>query len=102
MITQDTNACRGEFSVVRSSPHSRSARRASIVLWVLLFLLLIFTIGATLLIVSRFDHRAAEQHQQAEELEAVQEAVIDSVLEQLRLDVVGNDGIPYNSGWSSP
>jgi hypothetical protein len=61
-------------------------------------LALLFIMGSALLIVSNQQRQAAEQSVKARELRAIDEALTQSVLIQLRDDAVGTSGTPYGGG----
>lgn len=75
----------------------RHKQRASVTVLAVAILALLFIIGSTLLFVSDRHREAAIKTTQARQQRAVEEAVLQATLAQLRLDVVGEDGIPYNS-----
>lgn len=70
--------------------------KGSAMVLILAVLALIFLVGAALLIVAGFHRRATVDAAQGRDLQQVQEALNHNVLRQLREDVVGADGIPYN------
>ncbi len=75
---------------------SRMRRKGSVTVLVLAVLALLFLIGAVLLIVAGFQRRASVEATRGRDLQQVQEALTHNMLRQLREDVVGTDGIPYN------
>jgi hypothetical protein len=70
-------------------------RRASVIVLAIAILALLFILGSALLIVSNQQRQAAEQAVKARELRAIDEALTQSLMLQLRNDVVGQDGVPY-------
>lgn len=77
-----------------------SPRRGSVTVLVIVVLALLFIIGMGLLIMTRAERHRAVQHGVLREVHAVNDALQQSVIEQLREGAVGSDGIPYNRGWS--
>ena len=76
----------------RSLPY----RRAAVLVTVISILALLFIIGTSLLMVARFERQAVEQTQSARQMQSLAKAVEERVLQQLREDIVGRDGVPYN------
>jgi len=76
--------------------HSEPRKRGVVLVMVIGILALLFIIGSTLLTVVRFERQAVLQKQSAREIEAVTRAVQATILQQLRHDIVGNDGVAYN------
>ncbi len=76
-------------------------RRGLTTLAVIAVLSLLFIIGTSLLLTLRFEKKAADQHVINRDMQAVTDAVQDMIMRQLREDIVGKDGLPYNHGWST-
>lgn len=74
----------------------RGRRRGSVTLLAIAVLALLFVIASALLMVSSQQRQAAEQAAKARELRAINDALTQNVLVQLRRDVVGNNGSPYD------
>jgi len=70
-------------------------RRGSVIVLAVAVLALLFIMGSALLMVSNQQRQAAEQAIKARELRAIDEALTQGVLIQLRNDVVGHNGVPY-------
>jgi type II secretory pathway pseudopilin PulG len=70
-------------------------RRGSVIVLAIAILALLFILGSALLMVSNQQRQAAEQAVKARELRAVDEALTQSLMLQLRNDVVGPNGVPY-------
>ncbi len=77
-------------------------RRASALVMVVGILAMLFIIGSTLLVVSRFESKTVEQKKLATLRGGDTESQLDSILQQLRKEVVGDDATPYNLGWNAP
>jgi cytochrome c-type biogenesis protein CcmH/NrfG len=75
-----------------SLPH----RRAAVLVMVIGILALLFIIGASLLMVARFERQAVEQTQSARQMQSILKSTEERVLQQLREDIVGRDAVPYN------
>jgi predicted RND superfamily exporter protein len=73
-------------------------RRGSVIVLAVAILALLFIMGSALLMVSNQQRQAAEQAVKARELRAIDEALTQSVLIQLRNDAVGDNGVPYGGG----
>ncbi|HOQ85607.1 MAG TPA: hypothetical protein PL151_20695 [Phycisphaerae bacterium] len=73
----------------------RLRRRGSVIVLAVAILALLFIMGSALLVVSNQQRQAAEQSVKSRELRAIDEALTQSVLIQLREDAVGAGGIPY-------
>lgn len=71
-------------------------RSGSILVAVIAVMALIFIIAATLLIVAHLYRSSAHTAAESETIRAGGEALLNGVLTQLREDVVGRDGVPYN------
>ncbi len=83
---------------VRISPASRRpGRRGTVLIMVVGVLAMLFVIGATHLIVARFERKTTEQKQASRNIRGIADAVDTPTLVQLRQDIVGHDGIPYNA-----
>lgn len=76
--------------------------RGIVLVMVVGVLSMLFIIGATLLIVSRFEGQTAETAAHGRNIKSVGVALTDPIIVQLGEDAVGKDGIPYNSGWHVP
>lgn len=63
-------------------------------------LAMLFIVGSTLLIVSRFERQNVQTFASGKGIEAVAAAVTEPVITSAREDVVGKDGTPYNRGWN--
>ncbi len=74
---------------------STGRRRGSVIVLAIAILALLFILGSALLMVSNQQRQAAEQAVKARELRAVDEALTQSLMLQLRNDVVGQNGVPY-------
>jgi type II secretory pathway pseudopilin PulG len=66
---------------------------------VLVIVGLLFIIGLSLLAVASFERKTVEQQAAARDIRTVADALQNIMLDQLREDVVGKDGMPYNRGW---
>lgn len=87
--------------MVRHAPSAGDPRcRGSATTTVVVVVALLFIIGSVLLLVARFEREGAQGYRTGRDLQAVTQAAQDSIILQLREDIVGNDGIPYNRGWS--
>ncbi len=62
-------------------------------------LALLFIIASALLLTSNQQRQAAEQAVRARELRAIDQDLTQTMLLQLRGDVVGGNGIPYEGSW---
>lgn len=71
-------------------------RRGSVIVLAVAILALLFIMGSALLIVSHQQRQTAHEAIKARELRAIDEALTQSVLIQLRDDVVGRNGVPYS------
>ena len=78
-------------------PITRRKRRGVILIMVIGVISLIFIIGASLMIVAQSERQAAHQQQAARQLRTIAESLENRALIQLREDLVGRDGLPYNS-----
>ena len=85
-----------------SSTPIQTRRRATVLIMVVGVLAMLFIIGSTLLVVSRFERQAVESKALANQRSVGSGSLIDFVLQLLRKEVVGDDGIAYNSGWHTP
>lgn len=74
---------------------SYGRRRGSVVVLAVAILALLFILGSALLIVSTQQREVAHEAAKARELRAVDEALTQSLLLQLRNDAVGGSGVPY-------
>lgn len=72
-------------------------RRGSVIVLAVAILALLFILGSALLMVSNQQRQAAEQAVKARELRAIDEALTQNLLLQLRNDAVGNSGVPYGN-----
>ncbi|NLX15150.1 MAG: hypothetical protein GXY44_16090, partial [Phycisphaerales bacterium] len=79
--------------------NGRPRRRATVLVLVVGILALLFIIGATSLLMMRFERQSVYTHATVRNLDAVAAALMNPVIAQLRKDIVGEDGIPYNRGW---
>ena len=75
----------------------RPERRGTVLIMVVGVLAMLFIVGATHLIVARFERKTTEQKQAARNIRGIADAVDTPTLVQLRQDIVGHDGIPYNA-----
>ncbi len=83
---------------VRTIPATRRpGRRGTVLIMVVGVLAMLFIVGATHLIVARFERKTTEQKQAARNIRGIADAVDTPTLVQLRQDIVGSDGIPYNA-----
>lgn len=80
-----------------AAPRFRNQRRGTVLIMVVGVLAMLFIIGATQLLVARFERDAAQQKRAADNLQGVATSMALPALAQLRQDVVGNDGVPYNA-----
>ncbi len=76
-------------------------QRGIVLVMVIGVLAMLFVIGSTLLIVSRFERQTAVMQSIGRNIEAVGVAVTDPAIIQLYYDILGTDGVPYNRGWAS-
>ncbi len=74
----------------------RGQRRGSVIVLAIAVLALLFIIGSAMLMVSNEQRQAAEQAVKAREFRAIDEALTNGVMIQLRGDVVGENGRPYD------
>ncbi|HSW47069.1 MAG TPA: hypothetical protein VLM89_16010 [Phycisphaerae bacterium] len=79
---------------------SNHARKATVLILVIGVLAMLFIVGSTLLIVARFEKQTAEKYSYGQNLDALLEAALEPTLMQIREDVVGNNGMPYDRPWS--
>lgn len=73
-------------------------RRGSVIVLAIAILALLFILGSALLLVSNQEREVAQEAVKARELRAVDEALTQSLLLQLRNDAVGNSGLPHGGG----
>jgi hypothetical protein len=73
-------------------------RRGSVIVLAVAVLALLFIMGSALLIVSHQQRQTAVDSIKARELRAIDEALTQSILIQLRNDAVGTSGVPYGGG----
>ncbi len=74
----------------------RGRRRGSVIVLAIAVLALLFIIGSTLLLVSNQQRQMAEEAIKVRDMRAIHEALTNGVMIQLRGDVVGQDGGPYD------
>ncbi len=75
-------------------------RRGTVLIMVIGVLSMLFIVGATLLIVARFDRQTALTVAAGRNVADAAIALAEPSLNQLRQDVVGEDGVPYNRAWT--
>ncbi len=75
------------------------ARRATVMIMVVGVLAMLFIIGSTLLIVSRFERQAVGTTSRAKSMAAVTEGILAPVSVELRTDLLGSDDKAYNRAW---
>ena len=71
-------------------------RRSSVLIYVLCVVVLLFAIGATLLLLSHYGRKSAMDSKIGRNIEDIHRGMQYNVMYQLRLDAVGRDGVPYN------
>lgn len=76
-------------------------RRGTVLIMVIGVLSMLFIVGATLLIVARFERGTALAVAAGRNVEDAAIALAEPSLNQLRQDVVGKDGVPYNRAWTA-
>jgi len=76
-------------------------RRGTVLVMVVGVLSMLFIVGASLLIVQQFERNTIQTQSAGRNIEAINIAVTEPIIAQLREDIVGNDGVPYNRGWDS-
>ena len=76
-------------------------RRGTVLIMVIGVLSMLFIVGATLLIVARFERGTALTVAAGRNVEDAAIALAEPSLNQLRQDVVGKDGMPYNRAWTA-
>lgn len=74
-------------------------RRGTVMVMVVGVLAMLFIIGSTLLIVSRFERQTVRFSAAVKGMEAVSQGVLEPVMIAVRSEVAGSDGIPYNRAW---
>ncbi len=84
-----------------NSPPQKTHRRATVLVMVIGVLAMLFIVGSTLLVVSRFEKQTVQQKLDAKLRGDNTDSLLDSVLLSLRKKYVGNDGEPYNAGWNT-
>src|SRR5688572_14664502 len=82
-------------------PLAPGKRRGTVLIMVIGVLAILFVMGSTLMIVARFERGVAETKDESQQLKAVTLMLTEPILAQLRIDIVGTDGEPYNSGWAA-
>ena len=82
-----------------ASTYSATQERGTILVMVVGVLVMLFIVGSSLLIVARSERQAVKGSTARETIENVALALIEPILDKLREDAVGTDGIPYNAGW---
>lgn len=72
-------------------------RRGTVMVMVVGVLAMLFIIGSTLLIVGRFERQTVRTSASGRDLQAAGVSLTDPLVLQLRADLHGTDGIPYNN-----
>ncbi|MBP7933086.1 MAG: hypothetical protein KA354_00445 [Phycisphaerae bacterium] len=87
--------------VPRTRQTERTRRRGTVMILVVGVLAMLFIVGSTLLIVSRFERQTARTAEVGKSIDAVAKTILEPAISALREDVVGKDGTPYNRGWGA-
>ncbi len=74
----------------------RAGQRGSVLVLVIAILALLFIIGMTVLVMVHFDRESAALDAKSQQMRAAHNSAVNGAVQQLREDVVGRDGIPYN------
>ncbi|MBN1488564.1 MAG: hypothetical protein JXA69_01500 [Phycisphaerae bacterium] len=84
--------------------YTGAGRRGTVLVMVLAILAMLFMMGSSLLIVSRFEQQTVKQKDAALQMKVVLQGLFSPLMRGLREDLVGSDNEPYNSskgaaGW---
>lgn len=80
-----------------NEPNKRRRKSTgSVTVLVVVVLALIFILGSVLLFTARFERTTAIESSKTLEMRSIHQAMTHRIMLQLRGDIVGTDGSPYN------
>ena len=76
-------------------------QRANVLILVIAILAVLFIIGAALLTLAHHERKSVQNVTEGRQMRAVLKALDEHIMDQLRQDIVGKNGIPYDRGWNN-